>query len=124
MRSDCTKTLDAKGADVIGRTREDSERCERHGSGRQPAIVLNHTCGILLPREVSRATEAVRLYQERNDSQEFKDKAMQFRRQYSPDVYVSADENAWRIRNVPGYEVTPAHQLQLHILFPPFHLHR
>lgn len=76
-------------------------------------VGLLSTCGILLPREASRATEAVLLYQQRDNSQEFKDRAMKFRHQYSPHVCVSDDENTWRIRADPFYEAKPAHRLQV-----------
>jgi uncharacterized protein (DUF2235 family) len=76
-------------------------------------VGLLSTCGILLPREASRATEAIELYQERDLSEAFKAKAMRFRSQYSAQVCVSDEENTWRIRNMAGYEAKPAHRLQV-----------
>lgn len=74
-------------------------------------VGLLATCSIILPKEAHRATEAVLLYQERDESQQFKDRAMQFRRQYAPHICVSDDENTWRIRNIPDYDAHPAHRL-------------
>ena len=76
-------------------------------------VGLLSTCGILVPREAPRATEAVRLYQQRTDSQEYKDKLMRFRCAHSPQVCVSDEENAWRMRNVADFDPARAPQLQV-----------
>lgn len=66
------------------------------------------TCGILRRRNAAKVTEAIHLYQRReSNSAAFAEEAMQFRRDYSPDVCVSAEEEAWRLRNVPERVASP-----------------
>jgi uncharacterized protein (DUF2235 family) len=66
------------------------------------------TCGILRRRDAAKVTEAIQLYQRRDaDSPAFAEEAMRFRRDYSPDVCVSSEEEAWRLRNMPDYVACP-----------------
>jgi len=70
------------------------------------------TCGILRRRDAAKVTEAIQLYQRReSDSPAFVEEAMQFRRDYSPDICVSAKEEAWRRANIPDYVSCPLLQV-------------
>jgi uncharacterized protein (DUF2235 family) len=62
------------------------------------------TCGILRRRDAAKVTEAIRLYQRREpESPAYTEEVMRFRRDYSPHVSVSDEEEAWRLRNMPDY---------------------
>lgn len=66
-------------------------------------VGLLSTCGILLRSKASQVTEAIKLYQARTDSAEYADRVLQFRKEHSPQICVSEEEDAWRCANVPGY---------------------
>ncbi|WP_043283542.1 phospholipase effector Tle1 domain-containing protein [Reyranella massiliensis] len=74
---------------------------------------LLSTCGILLRSKASQVTEAIKLYQARTDSPEYADRILQFRKEHSPQVCVSEDEDAWRCANLPGYSAGSVPRLQI-----------
>jgi uncharacterized protein (DUF2235 family) len=72
------------------------------------------TCGILRRADAAKVTEAILLYRQRkpNDSA-FDGEMMAFRRQYSPQICVSDDEDRWRCQNVPDYKAGSAPRLRI-----------
>jgi uncharacterized protein (DUF2235 family) len=60
---------------------------------------LLHTCGVLVRKEAARVGEAIELYKQRGTSEEFKQTALAFRRDYSPEVCLSDEEEAWRYKS-------------------------
>jgi nucleoid-associated protein YgaU len=51
----------------------------------------------------ARVNEAIEHYRAREHSPAFAESMMCFRRDHSPDICVSEEEDAWRAKNVPGY---------------------
>ena len=61
-------------------------------------VGLINCCGILLRKDAGRVKEAIELYQEREKSPGYIDKAMRFRLEHSPHVIVSQAEAEWRTK--------------------------
>lgn len=60
--------------------------------------------GVIRRRDAARIGEAVQLYRSRKPADAAHAlKSLQFRAAWSPDICVSAEEDAWRCANVPGY---------------------
>ena len=75
---------------------------------------LLSACGILRRGDAAKVTEAVLLYQQRKPRDVAYDaRMMSFRRQYSPQICVSDDEDRWRSQNVPGYRSGSAPRLRI-----------
>ncbi len=75
---------------------------------------LLRTCGVLRRGDAAKVTDAVLLYQQRraNDAA-FVAEMMNFRREYSPHICVSDDEDRWRSQNIPGYQAGSVPRLQV-----------
>ncbi len=75
------------------------------------------TCGMLRRSDASKVTEAIERYQKRQSgSASFVAEMMDFRSKYSPDLFVSDDDENWRCANVAGYERGRARRLQIDYL--------
>jgi uncharacterized protein (DUF2235 family) len=57
--------------------------------------------------------EAIENYRTREQSPSFTERMMCFRRDHSPDICVSSEEDEWRAKNVPGYALGKAPRLQV-----------
>jgi uncharacterized protein (DUF2235 family) len=76
-------------------------------------VGLINTCGILQRRYAGRVNEAIDRYKRRSRDGAFLEEMNQFRAACSPEVCVSAGEDAWRARNVAGYEAGESHLLRI-----------
>jgi uncharacterized protein (DUF2235 family) len=75
---------------------------------------LLSACGILRRGDAAKVTDAILLYQQRKPQDAtFDEKMMAFRRDYSPHVCVSDEEDRWRAQNVPGYTLGSAPRLRI-----------
>ncbi|MBJ6988957.1 DUF2235 domain-containing protein [Devosia sp. MC521] len=63
------------------------------------------TCGILQRPSAGRSNEAVELYKKRDDTDAFRQKLLEFRRDVAPHISVSDAEDQWRAANVPDYQL-------------------
>lgn len=79
-------------------------------------VGLLGTCGILSRHSAGRANDAVELYKRRSDDPAFTQEVMAFRRDCSPDICVSDDEDEWRAANVPGYSAGTLPKLKVKYL--------
>jgi len=68
-------------------------------------VGLLSNCGILRRRDAARVKESVERYKSRDTSSTYLDKMMEFRRECSPHLCVSQQEDEWRASKVPGYSV-------------------
>lgn len=60
--------------------------------------------GIVRRRDAARIGDAVALYRSRKPADAaHAERSLKFRRDYSPDICVNAEEDAWRCAHVPGY---------------------
>jgi uncharacterized protein (DUF2235 family) len=76
-------------------------------------VGLIYTCGILQRRYAGRVNEAIDRYKRRSGDDAFLEAINQFRAECSPEVCVSADEEVWRVKNVPGYQGGASHPLRI-----------
>lgn len=63
------------------------------------------TCGILQRPSAGRSNEAVELYKQRQDTDAFRQRLLEFRRDAAPHVSVSDAEDQWRAANIPDYQL-------------------
>ena len=71
------------------------------------------TCGILQRPAAGRANEAVELYKKREDTDAFKQRLLEFRRDVAPHVSVSDAEDEWRAANIPDYRLGQSPRLKI-----------
>jgi uncharacterized protein (DUF2235 family) len=71
------------------------------------------TCGILQRPAAGRANEAVELYKRREDTEDFKRRLLEFRRDVAPHVSVSDAEDEWRAANIPDYQLGQSPRLKI-----------
>lgn len=75
---------------------------------------LLSTCGILRRGDAAKVTDAILLYQQRKPQDvNFDAEMMAFRRQYSPQICVSDEEDRWRSQNVPNYQIGTVPHLRI-----------
>ncbi|HEY9013026.1 MAG TPA: DUF2235 domain-containing protein, partial [Devosia sp.] len=79
-------------------------------------VGLLSTCGILDRRHARRANEAVALYKRRNASDGYRSEVLRWRSECSPQICVSAEEDAWRVENVAGYTAGASPPLRVRYL--------
>ena len=76
-------------------------------------VGLINTCGILQRRYAGRVNQAIDRYKRRSSDHGFLEAMNSFRAQYSSEVCVSGDEDAWRAKNVAGYQAGASHPLRI-----------
>ena len=77
-------------------------------------VGLIHTCGILQRGFASRVNAAIELYRKRDVSASFNEEVLCFRRDNSPDICVTTDEQQWRVK--AGLPSQNAPLLNIHYL--------
>ena len=73
-------------------------------------------CGIILRKFAGKAGEAIELYKSRSQTDEYVTRMLQFRREHSPQICVSTNENDWRVANVSGYDPVRSPRLRIRYL--------
>jgi uncharacterized protein (DUF2235 family) len=76
-------------------------------------VGLINTCGILQRRYAGRVNQAIDRYKRRSGDHGFLEAMNSFRAECSPEVCVSGDEDAWRAKNVAGYQAGASHPLRI-----------
>ena len=77
-------------------------------------VGLIREVGIVQRKHASRIADAVQLYQKRNPRDGHDTESLlKFRLQYSPQLCIDPDEDAWRVRNAPGYKTGSAAILRI-----------
>lgn len=75
-------------------------------------VGLLYTSGILLRGYASKVNEAIELYRRRDTTPEFNEQVLCFRRDNSPDICVTIDEQQWRVKAGIPSQNTPMLQVR------------
>jgi uncharacterized protein (DUF2235 family) len=75
-------------------------------------VGLIHTSGILLRGYASKVNEAIELYRRRDSTPQFNERVLCFRRDNSPDICVTTEEQQWREKTGIPSQNTPALEIR------------
>lgn len=80
-------------------------------------VGLIYHCGVLRRRDAGQISDAIAFYRSRDELDgPMTDRGLEFRRQKSPLVCVSAEDEEYRCRNEPGYQASDAPRLHVSYL--------